>query len=97
MGSGATVGAGQYPATFSAGSTPSCINDFAVFNTSLAGSATQASIIAYNKLYSGCGGTFPTVYWAYDTLGTITTSATLSADGSQVAFVELNGTVATLV
>jgi hypothetical protein len=97
MGSGAKVGAGQYPAVFSAGSTPNCTGDFAVFNTSLAASATQASIIAYNNLYSGCTGTVPSVHWAYDTLGTVTTSVTLSADGSQVAFVQLEGTVATLV
>jgi hypothetical protein len=97
MGSGATVGAGQYPAVFSAGSTPSCANDFAVFNTSLAGSATQASIIAYNNLYSGCTGIVPSVYWAYNTGGTITTSVTLSADGKQLAFVQAQAGVATLV
>ncbi|MGA2336574.1 MAG: hypothetical protein WA383_08635 [Terriglobales bacterium] len=54
MGSGATVGAGQYPGFYLGSSNCS---DFAVFNTSLAGSATQASIIAYNNVYSGCTAT----------------------------------------
>lgn len=94
MGSGAKVGAGQYPAVFSAGSTPSCTGDFAVFNTSLTGvtgPGGQASIIAYNNLYAGCPTTsvpVPAVDWAYNTGGTISTSVTLSADGTQVAFVQ---------
>ena len=29
----------------------------------------QASIVALNNLYSGCGGTVPSVYWAYNTSG----------------------------
>ena len=98
MGTGATVGAGQYPGKFGFDvTTSSCANDFVVFNTGLAGSGTQASIIAYNNLYSGCGGTVPSVYWAYNTGGTITTSVTLSTDGSQLAFVQAQGGVATLV
>jgi hypothetical protein len=95
---GATVGAGQYPAKFSYDATiDSCTNDFVVFNTSLAGATGQASIIAYNNLYVGCTGTVPSVYWAYDTGGTISTSVTLSLDGSQLAFVQAQGGVATLV
>jgi hypothetical protein len=98
MGTGASVGAGQYPATFSAGATPSCANDFVVFNTGVPGSTTQPSIIAYNNLYSGCApATVPSVLWAYNTGGTITTSATLSANGKQLAFVQAEGGVATLV
>jgi len=98
MGTGATVGAGQYPAKYSFSvTTDSCANDFVVFNTSLAGANNQASIIAYNNLYVGCGGTVPSVYWAYDTGGTISTSVTLSLDGTQVAFVQAQGGVATLV
>jgi hypothetical protein len=81
MGAGATVGAGQYPAKFSfSATTDSCANDFVVFNTSLAGATGQASIIAYNNLYVGCPGTSPSVYWAYDTGGTISTSVTFSLD-----------------
>jgi hypothetical protein len=98
MGTGATVGAGQYPAKFSFSvTTDSCTNDFVIFNTSLAGTAGQASIIAYNNLYSGCGGTVPSVYWAYDTGGTISTSVGFSLDGSQLVFVQAQGGVATLV
>jgi hypothetical protein len=98
MGTGATVGAGQYPAKFSyVATTDSCTNDFVIFNTSLAGATGRASIIAYNNLYVGCTGTVPSVYWAYDTGGTIGTSVTFSFDGSQVAFVQAQGGVATLV
>src|ERR1035437_11038780 len=51
MGSGATVGAGQYPGKFGFDvTTYSCANDFVFFNTSLPGSSTQASIVAYNHL-----------------------------------------------
>src|ERR1700728_1214251 len=98
MGTGATVAAGQYPAKFSfSATTASCAKDFVVFNTSLAGATGQASIIAYNNLYVGCTGTVPSVYWAYDTGGTISTSATFSLDGNQVAFVQAQAGVATLV
>jgi len=98
MGAGATVGAGQYPAKYTLNpTTDSCASDFVVFNTSLAGATGQASIIAYNNLYSGCSGTVPSVYWAYDTGGTIGTSVTFSADGSQLAFVQAEGGKATLV
>jgi hypothetical protein len=102
MGAGATVGAGQYPAKYSYNPTavPDCTKDFVVFNTGLAGASGQASIIAYNNLYVGCPtGTVPSVYWAYYDMGggTIGTSVTLSIDGSQVAFVEAQAGVATLV
>jgi hypothetical protein len=98
IGTNGTVGAGQYPGKFGFDVTKfSCANDFVVFNTSLAGTGTQASIVAYNNLYSGCGGTVPQVYWAYNTGGTISTSVTLSLDGSQLAFVQAQGGVATLV
>jgi hypothetical protein len=98
MGTGATVGAGQYPAKYSYNaSIDGCTNDFVVFNTGLAGATGQASIIAYNNLYGGCAGTVPSVYWAYDTGGTISTSVTLSLDGTQLAFVQTQGGVATLV
>ena len=99
MGTGATVGAGQYPGKFGFDvTTSSCANDFAIFNTSLAGAAGQASIIAYNNLYPGCPtGTVPSGYFAYNTNGgTISTSVTLSPDGTQLAFVQAQGGVATL-
>ena len=113
LGSGAKVGAGQYPATFVHSFTSiNCATpgppDFAVFNTGLAGSTTQATIVAYDNIYSGCSGTVPTVYWQYNTAypqgsttddgSAIITSVLLSQDGSQVAFVQSNSSsVASLV
>jgi hypothetical protein len=105
MGSGATVGAGNFPAKFSFNTgTATCATDFVAYNTSLAGSTAQASVVAFNNLYvaaSGGGlcGTAPSTYWAYNTGGTVATSLVLSLDGSQVAFVQNNsaGTQATLV
>jgi hypothetical protein len=103
LGNNATVGLGMFPAKFSfvegsanCGGTPS--PDFVVYNTGVTGSAGQASIVAYDNLYSGCSGTSPSVYWAYDTNGgAIVTSVVLSYDGSQVAFAETTGTAASLV
>lgn len=92
MGFGAKVGAGMYPAKFSFNGTANCGSatspDFVVYNTSLTGSSTQASIVAYYNLYSGCSGQKPSVYWAFNTGGTILTSAVFSVTGSQLAFVQ---------
>jgi hypothetical protein len=88
---------GMYPAKYSfsistanCGSDPS--PDFVVFHQSLfPGSAAHANIIAYDNLYSGCTGTVPSTYWAYDTIGgSAKTSPVLSLDGSQVAFTQTN-------
>jgi hypothetical protein len=107
LGSGGSVGAGNYPMKFSFdNNVASCANDFVVFSTGLTGSLTQASIVAFNNLYSGClTGTVPSVYWAYDTSqiappdpGAIKTSPVFSRDGTQIAFVQTNGVgAATLV
>jgi hypothetical protein len=96
MGTGATVGAGNYPAKFSFNAGTASCTDFVVYNTSLAGSSTQATVVAFDDLYvgsSGLCGTTPSTYC------TVVTSVTLSFDGSQVAFVQNNsaGTQATLV
>ena len=96
-GTGAKVGAGFFPAKFSYGTTSASCTDYIAFNTSLAGSATQASIISFTNIYTGCGGTVPTTAWAFNTGGTVSTSITPSFDGTQVAFVESVGTTATLV
>ncbi len=101
----ATVGAGNYPAKFafeqgtfgSANCGNATTPDFVVYNTGLAGSGTQASIIAYDNLYSGCTGTVPSVYWQYNTGGVIITSVVLSLDGKQVAFVHSAAGGASLV
>ncbi len=98
LGPNAMVGAGNYPAKFSFDiTTANCGNaaqpDFAVFNTSVATSG-QASIVAYDNLYSGCAtGSVPSTYWSYNTTGSVVTSVTLSLDGSQVAFVQTPTTI----
>ena len=90
LGSGATVGAGNFPAKYSFQiATASCANDYVVFATNLTGASNQASIVAYNNLYSGCTGTVPQVYWAYNTnAGVIMTSPVISGDGTQIAFAQ---------
>ena len=99
LGSGASVGAGNYPAKYSMHITTASCTDYVVFNTGLAGSGTQASIVAYDNLYSvGCTTPpVPQTYWAYNTGGTVLTSPVISQDGTQVAFVETNGGVGILV
>ena len=109
LGSGATVGAGSFPAKYSFDiSSASCSSDYVVFNTGLAGGASQPTIMAYNNPYSGCGGTVPQVFWQFNTAypqgsstgdgSRIITSAALSLDGTQVAFVQSNSSnVASLV
>ena len=89
-----TTGLGNFPATLTSTSA-SCSADFAVYNTGLAGSSSQASIIAFNQLYGNIRNSCspnPSVYWAYDPGGTIQTSVTLSMDGTQVAFVQTDNT-----
>jgi hypothetical protein len=103
LGSGGTVGAGNYPAKFSfdtgsalcdAAGTP----DYVAFSTGLAGGPTQASIVAYDNLYFGCTpGATPLIYWAYNTAGTILTSPVMSLDGKQIAFAQTNAGVGTVV
>ena len=105
LGSGGSVGADQYPAKFSFSTTQaSCDNatqpDFVVYNTGLASSGTQPSIIAYDNLYSGCSGAMhPLVYFQYNTItGNIApTSVVLAEDGIQMAFIQRSGTTASLV
>jgi hypothetical protein len=98
----ASVGAVNFPAKFSFGiSTANCGNattpDYVVYNTGLAGTGSQASIVAYDNLYSGCTGSVPSIYWAYNTGGTVLTSPVLSGDGSQVAFMQTAGGHGSLV
>jgi hypothetical protein len=109
LGSGATLGMGVYAAKFSFSiSSANCDSagtpDFVVYNTGLAGTglagSTQASIVAFDNLYSGCSGSAPMNYWAYDTDGAkIVTSVILSFydNGQQVAFVQSKGGAASLV
>ncbi|MGO9084533.1 MAG: hypothetical protein ACLQBK_04840 [Candidatus Sulfotelmatobacter sp.] len=103
LGNLGTVGAGNYPAKYSFSvTTASCGSaatpDFVAFSTGLTGSGTQASIVAFDNLYSGCPtGTIPSVYWAYNTGGQILTSPVFSRDGSQLAFVQTSAGAASLV
>jgi hypothetical protein len=91
------VGPAQFPAKYSFyPTTANCAStappDFVVFPTGNAGSATQANVIAYDNLYTGCSGTVPSVYWSYNTGGdTFATSPVLSLDGTQVALVDSTG------
>lgn len=96
LGSGGSVGAGNFPAKYSFSiTTIRCGNvanpDFVVFPTGLLGSGAQASIVAYDNLWTACGGTAPKVFWAYNTGGTINTSPVLSQDGTQIAFTQTIG------
>lgn len=95
------VAAGMFPAKygFDTSVPPSCTNDFVVFGLNLAGSATQANLVALNQLYSGAGGLCgtggPSVLFANNTStagGRIATSPILSLDGTKIAFVESTGT-----
>ena len=94
LGAGGSVGAGNFPAKFSfrlttANCGDAAVPDYAVFNTGLQGTTTQASVIAFTNLYSGCPvGTVPSVYWSYNTGGVVLTSTVISSDGKQVAFVQ---------
>jgi hypothetical protein len=57
LGAGAGVGAVNFPAKFSFNSgVANCGSDYVVYSTGLPGSTSQASLIAYNNLYSGCEG-----------------------------------------
>jgi hypothetical protein len=80
---------------------PSCVNDFVVFPTNKPGAVNQATIIAFDQLYSTqpaaggfCNHSGPAVKWAYNTGSVIMTSPALSLDGTKVAFVSrVPGTV----
>jgi len=101
----ATVGEGQYPAKFSFSTTvANCASastpDFVAYNTGVPGSSSQASIIAFFNIYTGCSTTtypVPAPYWAYNTGGTILTSVVLSNDGTQLAFVHSSAAGSSLV
>ncbi|MGA7906360.1 MAG: hypothetical protein WCA16_03050, partial [Candidatus Sulfotelmatobacter sp.] len=96
---------GNFPAKYSfLLTTAHCASDanpdFVVYSTGLSGTPTQATIVAYDNLYTGCAsGTVPTVYWAYNTGASakILTSPAFSRDGTQVAFVQDTPTGSSLV
>jgi hypothetical protein len=101
LGSGGSLGLGNYPAKYSFSTSSSSCTDWVVYGTGLPGGTTQATILAYANLYSGtCTGTVPSVSWAFNSGSgsTILTSPVLSLDGTQIAFMQ-NGSsgVASLV
>jgi hypothetical protein len=90
LGSGGSLGLGNYPAKYSFSTSTSSCTDWVVYGTGLAGSTGQATILAFTNLYSGTCGSTPNVNWAFNT-GTgsvILTSPVLSLDGTQIAFVQ---------
>jgi len=89
-----------YPAKYSFNTTSASCSDFIIYPTGASGASNAANIIAYTNLYVGtgaCESANPTVDWAYNTGGTVTTSPILSEDGTQVAFMQVSGTTASLV
>lgn len=95
---GAVVQPNLYPAEYAASFTTASCSDFVVYPTGTAGATGAASIVAFDNIYTGgCSGTVPTTYWAYNTGGMVSTSPVLSSDGTQVMFVQVSGTTASLV
>ncbi len=88
-----------FPAFFGASFTSaSCTDDFVVFPTGQTGSATSATIVAGNNLYSSCSGEVPSALWVLNTgAARVTNSPVISADGTEVAFIQSDGTNASLV
>lgn len=102
----ARVQPNTYPAKYasfnSSGTETNSCTDFLVYPTGTAGGTTATStIVAYTNLYSGCTstGAIPSIYWSYNTGNgfAVSTSPVLSLDGTQVAFIQSNGTSAELV
>jgi len=98
---------GQYPAKYSFKGAANC-NDYVIYPTGAAGTAAQATLVAFTNIYVGTGGcaaSLPTVYWAFNTPpgGVVANSATanlspvLSYNGDQVAFVETYSSTGYLV
>jgi hypothetical protein len=91
LGSGASVGAGHFPAKFTFSTTTASCSDWVVFNTGAAGvSGGQANIVAYSNLYNTtCAGTVPAVAWAYYSgTGKALTGPAISFDGTKMAYIE---------
>jgi hypothetical protein len=110
LGSGGYLQAGQYPAMYSFSTSTAPCSDYVVYPTGLAGSGTQATIVAYTNIYnnSTCtsNGAVPSIAWAYNTVtgggtgtgGAANLSPVLSSDGTQVAYIQqTSSAAATLV
>jgi len=101
---GANGPASGFPATFTAGVTPDCVNDDISFTIHAQGTSTQANLVILNNLYVDggntgfCPGTKPTVVAAYN-VGTSSAGNYLgdpwpSVDGTKILVLEkgLTGT-----
>jgi len=89
-----SIAANAFPAKYSFSTTTASCSDYIVYPTG----GTNGTLVAYKNIYAGtCTGTVPTVAWAYDTGGTSTLSPVLSPDGSQVAYIQVNSNIASLV
>ena len=99
-------GFAAYPAKYSfnvSNPTPDCLNDYVVY-TVRDSSGGNLNVIAFNNLYVNnlgnglCPGTTPAVLFAYNVsqLGGVISSAALSLDGTQIAFIENAGSASQL-
>jgi len=95
---GANGPASGFPATFTAGVTPDCVNDDISFTIHARGTSTQANLVILNNLYVNggntgfCPGTKPTVVAAYN-IGTSAIGNYLgdpwpSVDGTKILVLE---------
>lgn len=92
-------GLNSYPAKYSFNTNnpvPDCTNDFVVF-TAPVSTVTRFNLFAFKNLYvnnsgtGSCSGTLPTMLFAYNASqnsGNLSSSPTLSLDGTQIAFIE---------
>jgi hypothetical protein len=89
---------GQYPAEFSLSNNSASCSDFVVYTTGLAGSSSQATVVAYSNIYATtCSGRVPSIYWAYNTGGTATLSPIINGNGNEIAYIQTTGSAASLV
>jgi hypothetical protein len=113
LGNNGFVNATTFPAkfTFNVNATPSCTADYVAFPTGATGTPSQASIVAFDELYSTqgsvggqCTQNGPSVAWSYfnaacpatSSSDPIKSSPTLSLDGTKVAWVTTTGKVQVL-
>src|SRR5216684_296519 len=95
---GANGPASGFPTTYTAGSTPDCVNDHISFTIHAQGTSTQANVVIVNNLYVNSGGTgfcsgkAPKVVAAYN-IGTSAAGNYLgdtwpSVDGTKIVVLE---------
>ncbi len=90
LGSGGSLGLGNYPAKYSFSTSSASCTDWVTYGTGVTGGASQATILAFTNLYTNTCSSVPTVNWAFNTGtgSTVLTSPVLSLDGTQIAFVQ---------